>query len=175
MSGEIQSSDRSWPTWSILGCLRFVAWLSKAYEGGAFTHCYAVDPVTGKELDLDVVLDINPAELTEIGDGAAVDYGEVARVLGVLVEAWKEIDIERARTHAIDDAIAFACAECGVSKGDILSDEQAAQFARVVAGRMTPYLMHTIAASRLTEDDRRAIQQKLRGARTEPGPGRVDG
>lgn len=157
------------------GCLRFVAWLSRAYEGGAFTHCYAVDPVTGKELDLDVVLDISPAELTEIDDGGAVDYGEVARALGVLVEAWKEIDIERARTHAIDDAIAFACAECGVSEGDILSDEQAAQIARVVAGRMTPYLMHTVAVSRLTEDDRRAIQQKLRRARTERGTGQADG
>ena len=59
------------------GCLRFVAWLSRAYEGGAFSHRYAVDPVTGKEMDLDVVLDISPAERAEIDDGAAVDYAEV--------------------------------------------------------------------------------------------------
>ncbi|MYK32635.1 MAG: HNH endonuclease [Boseongicola sp. SB0670_bin_30] len=151
------------------GCLRFVAWLSRDYKGCAFSHCYTVDPVTGKELDLDIVLDIDPADLAEIDDGGAVDYGEVARALGVLVGAWKEMDVERARTHAIDDAIAFACAECGVSEGDILSDEQAAQFARLVSGRMTPYLMHTILASRLTEDDRRVIQQKLKESRTEPG------
>ena len=69
------------------GCLRFVALLSRVYEGGAFSHRYAIDPVTGKELDLDVVLDITAAELAEIDDGAAVDYGEVARALGVLVGA----------------------------------------------------------------------------------------
>ena len=40
---------------------------------------------------------------------------------------------------------------------------------------MTPYLVHTIMASRLTEDDREAIQQKVRGARTEPGIRQVDG
>ena len=157
------------------GCLRFVAWLSMNYEGCAFSHCYAVNPVTGKELDLDIVLDINPADLAEIDDGGKVDYDEVARALGVLVGAWKEMDVDRARTGAIDDAITFACAECGIREEDILSDEQAAQFARVVSGRMTPYLVHTILASRLTEDDRRAIQQKLRGARTEPGVGKVDG
>ena len=157
------------------GCLRFVAWLSKNYEGRAFSHCYAVNPVTGKELDLDIVLYINPADLAEIDDGGKVDYDEVARALGVLVGAWKEMDVDRARTRAIDDAITFACAECGIREGDILSDEQTAQFARVVSGRMTPYLVHTILASRLTEDDRRAIQQKLRGARTEPGTGQVDG
>ena len=84
------------------------------------------------------------------------------------------MDVERARTHAIDDALAFACAECGVSEGDMLSDEHAAQFARAVAGRMTPYLMHTISVSRLTEDDRRAIQQRLRRARTERGTGQAD-
>ena len=157
------------------GCLRFIAWLSRNYEGCAFSHCYAVNPVTGKELDLDIVLDINPADLAELDDGAKVDYDEVARALGVLVGAWKEMDVDRARTRAIDDAITFACGECGIREGDILSDDQAAQFARVVSGRMTPYLMHTILASRLTEDDRRAIQQKLRGARTEPGGGKVDG
>ena len=157
------------------GCLRFLAWLSRNYEGCAFSHCHAVDPVTGKELDLDISLDISPADLTEIDDGGEVDYDEVARALGVLVGAWKEIDVDRARTHAIDDAIAFACAECGISEGDVLSDEQAAQFARVVSGRMTPYLLHTILASRLTEDDRRAIQQELKAGRTEPGTGQVDG
>lgn len=157
------------------GCLRFVAWLSRNYDGSAFSHCYAVDPVTGKELDLDIVLDINPTDLAEIDDGATVEYDEVARALGVLVGAWKEMDLDRARTHAIDDAITFACAECGIREGDILSDEQAAQFARVLSDRMTPYLLHTIVASRLTEDDRRAIQQKLRGARTEPRKGQFDG
>ena len=157
------------------GCLRFVAWLSRNYEGCAFSHCYAVNPVTGKELDLDIVLDINPADLAEIDDGGTVEYGEVARALGVLVGAWKEMDLERARTRAIDDAITFACAECGIREGDILSDEQAAQFARVVSGRMTPYLVHTILASRLTDDDRRAIEQKLKAARTEPGTRQVGG
>ena len=59
------------------------------------------------------------------------------------------MDVDRARTRAIDDAITFACAEYGIREGDILSDEQAAQFARMVSGRVTPYLVHTILASRL--------------------------
>ena len=157
------------------GWLRFVAGLSRNYEGRAFSHCYAVDPVSGKELNLDIVLKIAPADLAEIHDDRKVDYGEIVRNLGVLVGAWKEMDVDRARTRAIKDAIAFACAECKIREGEILSDEQAAQFARVVSTRLTPFLAHTILGSQFTEDDLRAIERKLRGSRTDPWTGQFDG
>ena len=38
--------------------LRIVACLSQNYGGPSFSHCYAVDLVTGEDLELDVVLAI---------------------------------------------------------------------------------------------------------------------
>ena len=151
------------------GWLRFVACLSRNYERCAFSHSYAIDPVSGKELDLNIVLEIDRADFQEFHDGRKVDYGEVARDLGVLVEAWREMDVDRARAHAIEDALAFACEACGIGEGDILTDEQAARLARVVSNRLAPFLAHTILGSQLTEDDLRAIERKSRGARTDPG------
>ena len=156
------------------GWLRFVACLSGNYEGCAFSHCYAVDPVSGKELDLDIVLEIDPSDLAEICDGRKVDYGEVARDLDVLVGTWREMDVDRARRRAIEDSIAFAREKCGIREGDILADEEAAQFARAVSNRLAPFLAHTILGSKLTEDDLRAIERKLRG-RTDPGAVQFDG
>ena len=126
------------------GWLRIVARLSNAYDGMAFSHCYAIDPVSGKELNLDVELMIEPADIPEIYDYRKVDNSEVGRALGAVVEAWGQMDRERAQDRAVKDALKFACDECGISEGDILSDEQAAQFARVVAQRLEPFLAHMI-------------------------------
>ena len=48
------------------GWLRIVACLSNNYEGTAFSHCYAIDPISGKELDLDIELVIEPADIQRI-------------------------------------------------------------------------------------------------------------
>ena len=108
------------------GWLRIVACLSNTYEGRAFSHCYAIDPVSGKELDLDIELVIESADIPKIYDYKKVDYNEVRRALSVVVEAWKQMDLERALTHAIEDALKFACDECGIEEGGILSDQKSA-------------------------------------------------
>ena len=145
------------------GWLRYIARLSKDYDGHAFSNSYAVDPVSGKELDLDVVLEVEPADYEEINDGSDVNFAKVARDLDVLVGAWREMDVDRARAEAIKDAVAFARATCEIEEGDMLSDEQLAQFAQVVSNRLVPFLVHTMFGSQLTEDDLQAIERKSRG------------
>ena len=142
------------------GWLRFVACLSTNYEGIAFSHCYAVDPVSGKELDLDVELTLDAAEVAEIFEQRKVDFSKAGRDLDVLVGAWREMDQDRARAHAIDDALKSACEECGIEEGDVLSDEQAAEFARAVSRRLEPFLVHTILGSGFTEEELAEIKHK---------------
>ena len=144
------------------GWLRIVACLSNTYEGRAFSHCYAIDPVSGKELDLDIELVIEPADIPKIYDYKKVAHNEVRRALSVVVEAWRQMDLERALTHAIEDALKFACDECGIEEGDILSDQKSARFARVVSNRLEPFLVHMIFGSKLTGDDRLEIEKKTR-------------
>ena len=72
------------------------------------------------------------------------------------------MDLERALTHAIEDAVKFACDECGIEGGDILSDQKSARFARVVSNRLEPFLVHMIFGSKLTGDDRLEIERKTR-------------
>ena len=145
------------------GSWRYIARLSKTYDGHAFSHCYAVDPLSGKEVALDVVLEIEPADYERMNEGRNVDFAKVVRELNVLMGAWGEMDVERARTEAINDAIAFAWETCGIEEGEILSEEQTERLAKAIMGRLEPFLMHTILGSRLTEDDLRAIERKSRG------------
>ena len=142
------------------GWLRYVACLSTSYEGIAFSHCYAVDPVSGEELDLDVELVLEAADVAEIFEQKRVDFSEATRNLDALVAAWREMDLGRARAHAIDDALKAAYVECGIEEADILSAEQAAEFARAVAKCLEPFLFHTMLGSGFTEEEIAEIERK---------------
>ena len=76
--------------------LRIIACLSRNYDGPSFSHCYAVDPVRGEDLELDVVLPIEPNEISEIYDYKKMNYNEIKRALDVVVETWSQMDMERA-------------------------------------------------------------------------------
>ena len=146
------------------GWLRFVACLSKNYEGISFSHCYAVDPVSGKELNPDVALTLDAADVAEIFEQRRVDFSEARRDLHMLVGAWREMDHNRARAHAIHDALKSACEDCRIQEGDVLSDEQATEFARVISKRLEPFLVHTILGSGFTEQELTEIKRKSKAS-----------
>ena len=142
------------------GWLRFVACLSSNYNGKAFSHCYAVDPVSGKELNLDVELALDAADVAEIFEQKKVDFSEAKRDLDMLIGAWRQMDMDRARAHAIDDALRSACEECGIEEGDILSDEQVAAFAQEISRQLEAFLVNTILNSVFTEEELIEIKRK---------------
>lgn len=135
------------------GWQRIVACLSSEYIGEAFSHSYAVDPITGKELDIEIELNIEPAEIQEIYAYKKVDYAETRRSLEALMAFWSEQDRERACLNAVEDALTHASAECGVKEGDILSERQTAKFARVLTNRLEPFLIHRISSRMLSPKD----------------------
>ena len=134
------------------GWQRIVACLSSNYVGEAFSHCYTIDPIAGVELDLDVSMEIEPDEIPDIYAYKKIDYGEVRRSLGVLLEACKKQDEERAMSNAVDDALEFACSECGVKPGDVLSKEKSTEITRIIADRLEPFLLHLISGGFSAED-----------------------
>lgn len=142
------------------GWLRIVVFLSSTYTGEAFSRSYAIDPVTGRELDLEIDMKIAPYEITEIYAHKMVDNAEVRRSLGKLLAAWKEQDIEQGLSNAVEDAWNFACTETGVKTGDVLSDGQAAKFARAVTHSLTPFLLHLLSGSKLSAEDLQNIERK---------------
>ena len=131
--------------------------LSRSYEGDAFSHGYAIDPVSRQELDLDVDLALDAAAVAEIFKQEKVDFGSSVRDLGTLVGAGRENERHRALRRAIEFASRSACEECGVSEGDVLSDERQMAFARAVSQQLEPYLLHELLGSRFSEEELAAI------------------
>ena len=99
------------------GYQRIVARLSSDYDGDPFSCCYAIDPVTGQELDIDVHLNFTPEDIDAIYAGRKVDYSKMEIALAPLVEAYQERSRNTSIAHAVDDAVEFAMAKCGVQPG----------------------------------------------------------
>ena len=144
------------------GWKRIVVCLSSEYIGEAFSHSYAIDPVTGRELDLEIDLKIEPDEIQEIYAYKKEDYTVVKRTLEALMAFLIEQDRKRASEHAIEAAWQSACAKCGVKEGDILSEKQVAEFAHAITGSLEPFLRHIVSGSMLSAQDIQKIERKAR-------------
>ena len=121
-------------------CERIVACLSSSYDGKAFSHSYAVDPVTGMELGIEIELKIKPEEISEIYAYKKVSTEKRRQALEAVLMCWLKQDRERAFGDAAEDAFTFAYAKCGVKPGDIISDQLAAEVINAIMYRLDPFL-----------------------------------
>ena len=142
------------------GYLRIVACLSSNYVGEKFSHGYAIDPVTGKKLDIEINLDIDPEEIPDIYAYKKVDWNVTKGALDALLAVWKEIDEYRAISEAVEEALEFAFTKCGVVPGDRLTDEKSAEMARVVSDRLVPSILRIKLSRTFSEEDLQMIVGK---------------
>ena len=143
------------------GYQRVVVCLSSNYVGAKFSRGYAIDPVTGKELDIEINLEINPEEIPDIYAFKKVDFDEIAQSLELLLAYWQKKGKQREIKAAVEDAMEFAFSKCGVVPGDRLTDEKAAEVSRVISDRLVPAILHIERSRTFSEDDLQKIVGKL--------------
>ena len=116
--------------------------LSSNYDGEPFSYCYAIDPITGKELDIEIHLDLTPQDIAETYSSKKVDYDKTKAAMGDLMEYYVKKSRNDALTDAIDDAVEYAFANCGVQPEERLSDKQVANITRLLLERLEPFIIH---------------------------------
>ena len=78
------------------GFQKVIACLSDTYIGPVRECCYAVNPLTGEELDLDVSLNITQDDVRAIYDGERTNDQRLKVDLERLLIIWKKLDEKRA-------------------------------------------------------------------------------
>ena len=138
----------------LFGYQRMVVLLSDSYSGPPFSICYAVDPVAGREIELEVELpDFSSDEIQAIYDYKKVDYEKARTALESLIEWYMEESSKRERSRAIEDAVDYAIKKCGVELGEVVTEEQCNLVAKLVVERLTPFLLHQQAPSQFKLGD----------------------
>ncbi|MDE0035691.1 MAG: HNH endonuclease [Deltaproteobacteria bacterium] len=143
------------------GCLRLVVCLSSDYVGTAFSRGYALDPITGDDLDVQIDLDMGPEDIRAIYAYQKVDYDVARQAMGALLAMWKEKDEQSAMSRAFDNAWKAACTKCGVAAGEVFSEERAAELAGVLTNELTPFLLHLLRSRVFDPEDLEKIVRKL--------------
>lgn len=143
------------------GYQRIVGCLSSTYSGPPFKWCYAIDPIRGEELDLEIELAFSPEDVQAIYDYQRLDLSIQRAAVGRLLAHWSKSDLERALSDAIEDAFEYACAKGGVKGSERVSDDQARVAAELFGERIRPALEHFVGGRRFTPDQLRQVLQRI--------------
>ena len=126
----------------LFSLVRVVLCLSQSFQGEDFAHVYAIDPVSSKELDISVNLDLSMAEIKsacEYGEVDQVTYiGAISTVFDVIVEK----DFDRALNRVTANALRETIACCGFGEGDEMTDDQKWEFTQELVARVMPFMIH---------------------------------
>ena len=144
------------------GILRVVLCLSSNYQGKPFSCCYAIDPITGKELDIQSDLKLTSEDIAAAYSREKLDYSKVESAVSVLMEFYMERSIDGAISKATADAVEYAFANCGAQPGERLSDQHLATISRMLFERLEPLLVHLLSRTSFTEEDIKNIEAKNR-------------
>jgi hypothetical protein len=122
------------------GFHRAVVCLSEAYSGVDVSHCYAIDPTTGTEIDLSVRLAFTRGDIADIFDYKHCDHKDIMRaaneVLGPAMERKNKRDLD----HAIKEALRYAWDNCGSQSDEPLTAEHRAKIAGLMMEKLGPYM-----------------------------------
>ena len=144
------------------GYQRIIACLSSSYDGPRFSQYYAIDPLTGKELDLDIQLDFTPEDITAVYAYEKVNWDNTKVAVESLLATWRERDIKASIANAVEDAMKFAFDNCGAQPGEEHSEEQVGYIANLCWERLEPIMLHLLCSRTFSEDELRDIELELR-------------
>ena len=140
---------------------KIIACLSTSYNGPARECCYAVDPLTGEELDLNVSLGITQDGIRAIYSGERTNDQRIKVDLKRLMSIWKKLDNERAFERAADIAMTYACSQCGIQLEEEIPDEMIPLFNNYFFSKIAPFLLQLMLGRSLTEEEERTIDETI--------------
>lgn len=143
------------------GFQKMVAYLSDDYRGPRREHSYAVNPLTGEELELQFMLNLEKDDLPAIYDNGKLDHDRFVQDLENLLALWHEFDRGRAISHALDQAIAEACLEMGLKSEGLIPGDMVPAFTDLMFRKMTPVLLRLKFRRTFTSEESRTIDELL--------------
>jgi hypothetical protein len=116
--------------------------LGSNYRGKPISAVYAIDPVTGSELNVTVRLKFSREELADIYAYKHVPFGPVAKALETIMPDAMRRSFEREKEVVIERALKDAWSKLDLPPDTILTKEHLLKLSGLLAERMMPFLRH---------------------------------
>ncbi|MGM0784022.1 MAG: hypothetical protein ACQEUM_07905 [Pseudomonadota bacterium] len=123
------------------GIMRVVMCLSSSYAGNAFSATYSIDPTKGKELYLDVDLDLTSADIRKAYDYEKWDGNAVQQAMGAVIGPTLEVQHKEERERVLEEAVRYAFANCGAKEGETITEEQHNRLVGLLWEKLEPWVL----------------------------------
>ena len=125
------------------GLQKVVLCLSENYSGPSVECCYAIDPRTGEELNINVRLSLTMKDILAAYDYETYDYAEVIKCFEAVMPAALEAKAKRERDQVIADAIEYGFEKCGAAEGEILTQEHLEKLVEAAMEKIKPLILRS--------------------------------
>jgi len=130
------------------GVQRMIICLSNSYEGKEFLNCYAIDPISGSELDLKVDLLLPHEEVIAAYNYERIPQGAVEAAFHKVIPLGMMASFEKEKSRVISQSIDYALKNCGAKEGEMLMPEHVQKLSSLVMEKLEPFILHQISSSR---------------------------
>lgn len=130
------------------GVQRVVLCLAGSYEGKDVSGTYAINPITGEELDLLVDLNLSSSEIREAYDYKKIPNGSVEAAFGEVISAGVKASFEKEKDRVLNEAVKHAFENCGAKEGEMLMPEHVDKLAGLVMEKLESFILHQFTQSR---------------------------
>lgn len=126
------------------GIQRVVGCLSKNYNGESFKHTYAIDPITGLELELVVDLSLSLSDVHAAYNYKKLSNGSIENAISSVVSVQLAKYKEQERNRVLNNAFIKACEDAGLKEGDQILPEHVSAIASTMSEELLPLLIHQL-------------------------------
>ena len=140
-----------WVIWNISRHTASFVCLTDDYRGREVHEIYAINPLTGKEINLQFKLSFSKDDFNKLYEENA-NFPTAARVeaMHTPLKMARRIDQERAMNRAIAYAAEYAIKNCGAKEGENLTVTEIAKASELMAEKMMPYFKNNYMLKRST-------------------------
>lgn len=123
---------------------RMVLCLSDSYSGRDFQNLYAIDPVKGEEVLIDIDLSLPMSEIRSAFAYEKYNVDVLLSAVNSLFGHIGEADFKRELERVLRDAFEYAPEVCDVTPGEDWSADQAHQFTEKIMEKLIPFIQHNV-------------------------------
>jgi hypothetical protein len=126
------------------GIWRIVSCLSDSYNGENFFSSYAINPINGEEIKINIDLNILHSEIRDSYDykmfSTETFNDDMSNIISIAQEYYAKQEQDRVFSNAVDKAFK----SCGAENGEILTKEHIDKINSIILKEIEPYIIHSL-------------------------------
>lgn len=128
--------------WKIVSCL------SDSYNGENFCSSYAINPIDGNEVKIDINLNVLYSEIKDSYDYKMVSNEILKDDILSIIKSIQESHVKQEQNRVVTNAVTKAFQSCGAEDGQTLTKEHIDKIKNIVWKEIEPYIIHSIKKGR---------------------------